>query len=509
MKKVVIFYVLVIAIILCLGTLITGFHQESNPAPEKTLIKSVENPLSVSGEQINVFSGMFGNITIDTVIPNSSHDMRIYRGYFRSGDLMEYFPGTTKAIKNPIPEDQAPEFAKRILESQYGGLPSDAQLQYSFISYTELMDPDTLKVIERVPYETFVSWHRTIDGMRIEGGSDIIQVTLGENGDLIHVNKRWRTYEPLGNVSIISARKAIDKLGAGEVLNPGSSDEEDVSIYDIHLSYYVDGIDKPEITLEPIWVFYGNTTTGHHVPFFIYARQFANFTATQITGKVPLTITFIDTSDAGPTKWHWDFGDGTNSTEQNPAHAYTTAGTYNVTLIARNDLGSDWIEKPGLITVYNPAPPVANFTASPVTGSAPLNVSFTDLSENGPVTWNWTFGDGDGATVRDPVHTFPAPGNYTVSLNVTNEDGTNSIVKPDYISITNLPPTTVTTLPTTITTKPTATVTTTVTIPVTTATTRPTPSTTHAPLPVWVAVAGIACAALITRWMMKPDPGDR
>jgi PKD repeat protein len=50
---------------------------------------------------------------------------------------------------------------------------------------------------------------------------------------------------------------------------------------------------------------------------------------------VNMTITFTDVSiegDANITTWFWDFGDGTNSTEQNPEHMYTAVGDYAVTL---------------------------------------------------------------------------------------------------------------------------------------------------------------------------------
>jgi len=492
MKKVVIICVLAFAITVCIGMVITGFHLETNNATDVAPLKSMENHRTVSGDQINIFAGMFGNITIDIPIPESPHDMRIYKGYFRQGDLVENITGSTKPINNPISEDQAPEFAKRILDAQYGGLPSDAQLQYSSIMSLEKRNISSGTVVKEIPYETFVSWHRTIEGMRIEGGSDIIQVELGENGTVIRVYKSWRTYEPLGNVSIISASKAIDKLGAGEVLNPSSGIEEDVSIYNMHLSYYVDGIDKPEITLEPIWVFYGNTTSGNHIPFFVYARQFANFTAMPTSGKVPLTVTFNDTSDTSPIKWLWSFGDGTNSTAQNPAHTYTTAGTYNVSLRAWNDLGSDTMEKPAYITVRNPAAPVANFTASPTSGNKPLTLTFNDISSNMPTSWQWDFGDDTNATEQNPVHTYSAPGNYTVSLNVTNDDGTNSVTKPDYITVSTLPPTTLTTAPTTI-----VTTTVTTTVPTTTTTTKPTTTRTHAPLSPVVAIVGIVVIGML------------
>ncbi|MFQ5334814.1 MAG: PKD domain-containing protein, partial [Flavobacteriales bacterium] len=47
-------------------------------------------------------------------------------------------------------------------------------------------------------------------------------------------------------------------------------------------------------------------------------------------------VEFYNFSDNSNT-WNWDFGDGSNSTEENPEHYYYTAGTYTVTLIANND----------------------------------------------------------------------------------------------------------------------------------------------------------------------------
>jgi hypothetical protein len=54
-----------------------------------------------------------------------------------------------------------------------------------------------------------------------------------------------------------------------------------------------------------------------------------------------LTVVFDDTSTGRPTSWRWDFGDENGSTLQNPTHRYAAAGTYTVTLTARNALGED------------------------------------------------------------------------------------------------------------------------------------------------------------------------
>ena len=63
---------------------------------------------------------------------------------------------------------------------------------------------------------------------------------------------------------------------------------------------------------------------------------------------------------------------------------------------------------------------MANFTANPVCGTLPLNVTFTDLSTGNPTQWYWDFGDGTNSTIQFPVHLYDGEGNYTVNLTVTN-----------------------------------------------------------------------------------------
>jgi len=285
MKKILMFSLIVAIITVSIGVFLIEYNNNAIQMPNQEIQRNIiDGSRTFSGEQINVFSSLIGKITINpNIIPESPRDIRIYRGKFREGDLVEYYPGSTKPINNPVPEDEAPEVAQRILEN-YGGLPSDAQLLDSSILTIEKRNRTTGIVIKTIPYATFVSWNRKIDGMRVEGSSDIIQITLGENGTLIHLYKSWRSYESLGNVSIIPATKAIEKLIAGDLLNPISAQVSDVDIYNIHLSYYVKGVDEPEVTLEPIWVFYG-TASGNSIPFYVYARQFANFTATPRTAQ--------------------------------------------------------------------------------------------------------------------------------------------------------------------------------------------------------------------------------
>ncbi|MHC1626307.1 MAG: beta strand repeat-containing protein [Methanoculleaceae archaeon] len=159
----------------------------------------------------------------------------------------------------------------------------------------------------------------------------------------------------------------------------------------------------------------------------------ANFTASPTSGNPPLRVNFTDMSTGSPTSWSWDFGDGNTSTEQNPSHTYVTSGVYTVTLTVENAISSDSLERADYITVG--ASPVADFTGSPTNGTAPLTVTFTDQSTGSPTSWSWDFGDGNTSTEQNPIHTYVAAGTYDVNLTVSNNVGTNTALKPAYITV--------------------------------------------------------------------------
>ncbi|SCG84728.1 PKD domain-containing protein [Methanobacterium congolense] len=72
------------------------------------------------------------------------------------------------------------------------------------------------------------------------------------------------------------------------------------------------------------------------------------------------------------------------------------------------------------------AAPTAAFSANTTSGSAPLNVQFTDSSIGTPTSWLWDFGDGVTSTEQNPTHTYTKPGNYTVTLTTSNAAGSST-----------------------------------------------------------------------------------
>ena len=140
----------------------------------------------------------------------------------------------------------------------------------------------------------------------------------------------------------------------------------------------------------------------------------ANFNNT----PTALTVAFSDASTGSPTAWQWTFGDGNNSTSQNPTHTYAAAGTYTVCLTVTSPCGTT--TSCTSVTVTCPAP-TAGFTST-TTG---LTANFTNTS-TGATSYSWAFGDGNTSTLQNPSHTYAQQGTYSVCLTVTGPCGTNT-----------------------------------------------------------------------------------
>jgi len=161
----------------------------------------------------------------------------------------------------------------------------------------------------------------------------------------------------------------------------------------------------------------------------------ADFSGGPTSGCAGMTVNFTDLSTGtGIDGWSWTFGDGGNSTAQNPSYKYNTPGTYSVSLtVSSSSQGcNDAVTKTDYITVNSG--PTAEFVGSPLSGTEPLTVNFTDQSTDA-TGWDWTFGDGGTSTTQNPSHTYTTAGTYTVTLTASNVCGTDVNQKVDYITV--------------------------------------------------------------------------
>lgn len=144
--------------------------------------------------------------------------------------------------------------------------------------------------------------------------------------------------------------------------------------------------------------------------------------------------------------WTNDFNATSSTTNPLPVAAFATPGVYTFTA-TYND-GTCTATDNVVITVLAPVAPVANFSATPLVGSAPLSVAFTDLSTNIPTAWSWVISPAGGVTFtsgtstsQNPTVSFANAGIYTVTLTASNSAGTDDEVKLNYIVVDFCPST--------------------------------------------------------------------
>lgn len=166
------------------------------------------------------------------------------------------------------------------------------------------------------------------------------------------------------------------------------------------------------------------------------ATPVASFTASPTSGSAPLTVTLTDTSTGSLAGRSWNLGDGTTATTQTVAKTYSTPGTYPVSLTVTGSGGSSTASQSINVSASAPA---ANFSATPVSGAAPLAVSFTDSSSGTITAWSWQFGDGGSSNAQSPSYSYTKAGTYAVTLNVTGPGGSNQATKTGYITVTSAP----------------------------------------------------------------------
>ena len=118
------------------------------------------------------------------------------------------------------------------------------------------------------------------------------------------------------------------------------------------------------------------------------------------------------------------------------ARAYSASTQAFLLTMANNMLGQGYSS--GITLVVNALGtelPIADFSASTTNAIVNEEISFTDESAFTPTSWLWYFGDGTTSTEQNPTHSYSTIGTYTVQLTVENENGSDTEIKEDYITI--------------------------------------------------------------------------
>jgi hypothetical protein len=227
----------------------------------------------------------YGVITICTSLPPTPENVTLYRVVPQENDFA-YFSvdDSEKTRKNVTTDIDAPTVARKALE-KYGGLPEDAMLVYNQTEYLEQRRSSRIplfpsELIAKYSILTNVQYSRKINGVPVVGPGGFINIEIGDFGELLYLNKIWRTVEPAGTAKIIPASAAIEKMARGEVFGSRLKCICDLNVDKIGIAYYEKDSGESQEYLEPVWVFAGTLAprdgsfgSGDRGKYYVPARE--------------------------------------------------------------------------------------------------------------------------------------------------------------------------------------------------------------------------------------------
>lgn len=149
-----------------------------------------------------------------------------------------------------------------------------------------------------------------------------------------------------------------------------------------------------------------------------YLSPKATFRAFPRTAKPGDAVRFQSLCEGDIVRYLWDFGDGTQSVEQNPTHSYASEGTYTVRLHLITASGAQGISTKTNYVTVSADQQTPFFYAKLVSGRT---YRFVDQTDGGVTQRFWVFDDGESHVEADPnvhehEHTYSEPGTYNPSL---------------------------------------------------------------------------------------------
>jgi gliding motility-associated-like protein len=140
-----------------------------------------------------------------------------------------------------------------------------------------------------------------------------------------------------------------------------------------------------------------------------------------------------------PYTFAWQFGDGGFSDQQSPTHLYGGTGLYTVSVTATDTFGCSTVCTVP-VDIILPPYVYTGFTEAIVNDCGSTTVQFTDTTFGNPIAWQWDFGDGSPIdNTQNPSHTYSGIGPYTVTLIADNGVFSDTMVKPNLVSVWQIP----------------------------------------------------------------------
>ena len=153
----------------------------------------------------------------------------------------------------------------------------------------------------------------------------------------------------------------------------------------------------------------------------VYPEPVAGFTINnpqQCYGNNQFVFTNTSTILWGTLKYNWNFGDGNVDSTQDVSHTYAMPGNYIVQLRVTSDSGC--VNTIFFDTKVFPYPFAAFIVKEPGCINLPLQIINTTANNtSSTLIYLWDFGNGQSSSLRNPVYSYPAAGNYNMRLSIS------------------------------------------------------------------------------------------
>jgi len=154
-------------------------------------------------------------------------------------------------------------------------------------------------------------------------------------------------------------------------------------------------------------------------------------TAIPATGPAPLAVTFLAEGsydlDGSLGNFEWHFDDGGSYFGAIAFNTFTTPGLHHASLTVHDSRGGTGTDTVAVFVQPPNVAPIVVISATPLSGDAPLDVSFSSAGTHDPdgsiASYAWDFGDGTTSSEQNPSHVYTSANFYYPTLTVTDNRG--------------------------------------------------------------------------------------
>lgn len=177
------------------------------------------------------------------------------------------------------------------------------------------------------------------------------------------------------------------------------------------------------------------------LPFIITVHPLPIVTCSSVNNYLGANTGFSPNISGGTQNYiyNWDFGDGGVATDSITTHLYGGTGIYNYSVSVTDTNGCTGICS-NTLNIVIPSYVYAGFTYNQTPTCGNTSVSFTDTTFGSTTWWIWDFGDGSPtSSLQNPTHVYSTPGNYSVTLIAGNANFSDTLIRPNIISVWIVP----------------------------------------------------------------------